>query len=168
MYWLAFRGIDVARARRIAAEQLSARYARDLQDPAASAVLKADEAVVITASPEFMAKPWLERYLCVPGANVFGAVLEERGGRFTGKTFDIPIGEKKAEILRESGKTGDGTSSTGYGDHPTDMPMLQACDRGVLVHSCDFDELPKGIELVLPTPYPPTMLPEPPPLDEKS
>ena len=63
---------------------------------------------------------------------------------------------------------GDGTSSTGYGDHPTDMPMLQACDRGVLVHSYDFDELPKGIELELPTPYPPTMLPEPPPPDEKS
>ena len=47
-----------ARAEKIAAESLAPLYLRDLQDPAASAVLTADEAVVLTASPEFMARPW--------------------------------------------------------------------------------------------------------------
>ena len=65
----------------VAAEALSPRYAADLQDPAASAVLAADAAVVITASPTFMAKPWLEKYLGVPASNVYGADLLERNGR---------------------------------------------------------------------------------------
>ena len=36
-----------------------------LQDPAASAVMNADDAIIITASPDFMARPWLEKYLKV-------------------------------------------------------------------------------------------------------
>jgi hypothetical protein len=44
------------------------------QDPAASAVLAADDAIVITASPDFMARPWLEQYLKVSSAG------RERGG----------------------------------------------------------------------------------------
>ena len=78
MYWFAFRGINVEKAKRVAAGGLVERYASDLQDPAASAVLEADEAVIITASPDFMARPWLERFLRVPAANVYGARLEER------------------------------------------------------------------------------------------
>merc|ERR1711871_1071537 len=68
MYWFAFRGVRVDKAKQIAAN-LGLRYARDLQDPAASAVLAAESAVVITASPTFMAQPWLEKYLGVPAAN---------------------------------------------------------------------------------------------------
>jgi predicted mannosyl-3-phosphoglycerate phosphatase (HAD superfamily) len=40
-----------------------------------------------------------------------------------------------------------GTRMTGYGDHPTDVPFLEVCDRGVLVEelgessrgSCEFE-----------------------------
>ena len=60
---------------------LPERYVADLQDPAASALLTADDAVVITASPTFMARPWLEKYLGVASANVYGAELIERHGR---------------------------------------------------------------------------------------
>jgi len=160
MYWFAFRGINTERARRVAADQLGERYANDLQDPATSAVLQADEAVVITASPDFMARPWLERFLRVPAANVYGAVLEEKNGRFTGRTFDIPIGEKKVELLQASGK-GEGASTTGYGDHPTDVPFLQACDHGVLVQAegHELSEMPAGIELQRPSPFPLSRLP---------
>jgi len=155
MYWFAFRGINVARAQHIAAEGLVERYANDLQDPAASAVLEADETVVITASPDFMARPWLERFMRVPAANVFGAVLEERNGRFTGRTFDIPIGEKKVKLLAQSGKS-EGATTTGYGDHPTDIPFLRACDRGVLVQAegHEMKEIPEGLELQRPAPFP--------------
>jgi phosphoserine phosphatase len=159
MYWFAFRGINVKKAQAVAADRLGERYANDLQDPAASAVLKADEAVVITASPDFMARPWLERFLGVPAANVFGAVLEERNGRFTGRTFDIPIGEKKVELLKKSGK-GEGASTTGYGDHPTDLPFLQACDKGVLVQAeHEVKDVPEGIEQVSASPFPFGQLP---------
>ena len=65
----------------IAADLLSARYVTDLQDPAASAILAADDAVVITASPTFMAQPWLSQHLDVPSSNVYGAELFERNGR---------------------------------------------------------------------------------------
>jgi hypothetical protein len=95
MYWLAFRGVRVEKAERIARERLGDSYVRDLQDPAASAVLDADEAVVITASPTFMARPWLGKYLGVSESNVYGADLEVVNGRFTGKTGDLPIGQKK-------------------------------------------------------------------------
>lgn len=158
MYWFAFRGINVAKANRIAADKLVERYASDLQDPVASAVLEADETVVITASPDFMARPWLERFLRVPAANVFGAKLEERNGRFTGRTFDIPIGEKKVELLAQSGKS-EGATTTGYGDHPTDIPFLRACDRGVLVqaegHEVKDARYPTdGLEVQRPVPFP--------------
>jgi len=133
MYWFAFRGIRVDKAKQIATD-LGERYARDLQDPAASAVLAAEAAVVITASPSFMARPWLEKYLGVPATNVYGAELGERNGRFTGQlTTEIPIGETKVELLKASVAAGAG-ATVGYGDHPTDVPFLEACDRGVLVH----------------------------------
>ena len=40
-----------------------------------------------------------------------------------------------------------GVELTGYGDHPTDVPFLERCDRGVLVHqlpseqvgTCDYE-----------------------------
>uniref|UniRef100_A0A7S0NX93 LNS2/PITP domain-containing protein n=1 Tax=Calcidiscus leptoporus TaxID=127549 RepID=A0A7S0NX93_9EUKA len=149
MYWLAFRGVRVDKAQQIASTFLSERYVRDLQDPAASAVLAADESFILTASPEFMARPWLERFLSVPPANVFGAALKQRNGRFTGATADIPIGEAKAELLRAI-DIGDATT-VGYGDHPTDVPFLLECSRGVLVTSADepvqpLDPLPDGIE----------------------
>ena len=158
MYWFAFRGINVEKAKRVAAGGLVERYASDLQDPAASAVLEADEAVIITASPDFMARPWLERFLRVPAANVYGATLEERNGRFTGRTFDIPIGEKKVELLARSGKSA-GATTTGYGDHPTDIPFLRACDRGVLVqaedHELKDERYPTdGLEVARPVPFP--------------
>jgi len=142
MYWLAFRGLRVDKAKQIAAGQLSEQYARDLQDPAASAVLAADAAVVITASPDFMARPWLEKYLNVPADNVYGAELEVgKNGRFTGRTGDLPIGQKKVELLQSSAVcVGDGVVTTGYGDHPTDVPFLEACSRGVLVHALPEEE----------------------------
>lgn len=145
MYWFAFRGVRVERAKAIAAEFLAPRYAADLQDPVASAVLAADDAIVITASPDFMARPWLERYLRVPPSQVYGAVLEERAGRFTGKTTQIPIGEEKATLLASDPlATSAGVSTVGYGDHPTDVPFMKACDRAVLVHP--MEPMPPGVE----------------------
>lgn len=147
-YWLAFRGIRVDKAQAIAADRLGQLYATDLQDPAASAVLDADDAVVLTASPEFMARPWLEQYLSVRPENVFGATLEVKNGRFTGKTGDLPLGQKKVELLKACATcTAPGVSLTGYGDHPTDVPFLQACGRAVLVEElpaaqsggCEYD-----------------------------
>jgi len=130
MYWFAFRGVRVDKAKRIAEEVLAPKYVADLQDPAASAVLAADEAIIITASPDFMARPWLERYLGVKPSNVYGAVLEEKSSgrftRFTGRTMQIPIGEAKAEILRnEPLCSAPGTTTVGYGDHPTDLQFMQ-------------------------------------------
>lgn len=151
LYWLAFRGIRVDKAKQIAGYFLAKRYIADLQDPATSAILAADEKVVITASPEFMAKPWLEKHLGVPPANVFGAVLAEKNGRFTGSTGDLPIGEKKVELLQRSPAAMEGVSTVGYGDHPTDLPFLQACNRGVIVH--EGVELPEGIDFEPATPF---------------
>ena len=148
MYWVAFRGVRVDKAKQIAEEDLAELYARDLQDPAASAILDASQSVVITASPSFMARPWLEKYLNVPAANVFGAELVERNGRFTGLLEgDIPIGETKVQLLKTSVAADAATTTVGYGDHPTDVPFLEACDRGVLVHelapevagSCEYE-----------------------------
>jgi len=149
MYFLAFRGIRVDKAQAIAASYLSDRYVQDLQDPAASAVLDADEAIIITASPTFMARPWLSRFLGVSSSNVFGCSLEERNGRFTGRSGRIPIGDTKADILREAA-IGD-AETVGYGDHPTDLPFMQACTRGVLVH--ELEDLPEGISFEAPTPF---------------
>jgi len=133
MYFFAFRGISVERAKQIADERLSGRYVRDLQDPAASAVLAADAAVIITASPTFMARPWLSKYLGVPATNVYGADLVESNGRFTGfLTGDIPMGQTKVDLLKES-CAGSASFTTGFGDHHTDVPFLRACNRGVLV-----------------------------------
>ena len=133
MYYFAFRGVRVDKAKQIAAD-LGERYARDLQDPAASAVLGADQAVIITASPSFMARPWLEKYLGVPASNVYGADLTERNGRFTGMlSGEIPIGQTKVQLLKAS-VAARAKTTVGYGDHPTDVPFLEACDRGVLVH----------------------------------
>jgi len=152
MYFFAFRGMRVERAKQIAEQQLSQQYVRDLQDPAASAVLAADTAVIITASPTFMAKPWLSKYLGVPADNVYGAELVEVNGRFTGfLTGDIPLGETKVELLKESSAAAakrEGGFTTGFGDHPTDVPFLRACDRGVLVaklssadaNGCEFEQ----------------------------
>ena len=94
----------------------------------------------------------------MPAANVYGATLEERNGRFTGRTFDIPIGEKKVELLARSGKSA-GATTTGYGDHPTDIPFLRACDRGVLVqaedHELKDERYPTdGLEVMRPVPFP--------------
>lgn len=50
---------------------------------------------MITASPDFMARPWLEQYFGVRPENVHGARLEEKGGRFTGLAGALPIGETK-------------------------------------------------------------------------
>ena len=134
MYWFAFRGVRIDRARKIASEKLSREYVQTLQDPAASAVLDADAAVIITASPSFMAQPWLTEYLGVPASNIYGAELGERNGRFTGRlTNEIPISDVKVRLLKQSVASGVGVTSTGYGDHPTDVPFLEACDRGVLV-----------------------------------
>ena len=44
LYWMAFRGIRVDRAQKIADEQLSPLYVTDLQDPAASAIIAAVQA----------------------------------------------------------------------------------------------------------------------------
>lgn len=141
LYFMAFRGLKVERAEKVAAEQLSELYVADLQDPATSAVLDADEAVILTASPEFMAKPWLNKYLGVPTQNVYGARIGVRNGRFTGFTGDLPIGQTKVELLEGCAAcVAPGVSLTGYGDHPTDVPFLEACDRGVLVH-----ELPREV-----------------------
>ena len=141
LYFLAFRGLKVDRAEKVAAEQLSELYVQDLQDPATSAVLDADEAVVLTASPEFMAKPWLNKYLGVPLQNVYGAQIGVRNGRFTGITGDLPIGQKKVDLLGICPAcVAPGVTLTGYGDHPTDVPFLEACNRGVLVH-----ELPRDV-----------------------
>ena len=149
LYFMAFRGLKVERAEKVAAELLPKLYVSDLQDPATSAVLEADEAVVLTASPEFMARPWLGQYLGVPAANVYGAQIGVRNGRFTGVTGDLPIGQKKVELLRACAACaeGEGVEVTGYGDHPTDVPFLEACGRGVLVHelppdvagSCEYE-----------------------------
>lgn len=143
LYWLAFRGISVQKAQKIAAGKLCELYAADLQDPAASAVLSADDSIVITASPDFMARPWLGRFLRVAPDNVYGAVLEEKNGRYTGRTGPIPIGQRKVDLLINSGVLTADTISVGYGDHPTDVPFLLSCDRGVLVHP--IDEVPAGI-----------------------
>merc|ERR1712106_715269 len=72
--------------------------------------------------------------------------MGERNGRFTGRTFDIPIGEKKVKLLAQSGKS-EGATTTGYGDHPTDIPFLRACDRGVLVQAegHEMKEIPEGL-----------------------
>ena len=150
MYFLAFRGLRVDRAERVAAgDSFTTLYAADLQDPAASAVLDADEAVVLTASPEFMARPWLERYLNVPPANVYGAKLAIANGRYTGLLADeLPIGQKKVELLDACPAcVGPSVALIGYGDHPTDVPFLERCDRGVLVQelpseqagTCDYE-----------------------------
>ena len=107
-----------------------------------------------------MAKPWLESYLHVPQGNVYGAVLEERRGRFTGATGELPIGQTKVELLRASSAAADGATVTGYGDHHTDVPFLLACDRGILV-----EELPRsqaaGCELEPARPFDKSRLPEP-------
>ena len=42
------------------------------------------------------------------------------------------------ELLARSGKSA-GATTTGYGDHPTDIPFLRACDRGVLVQAEDHE-----------------------------
>mmetsp|Transcript_56656 Transcript_56656/g.148757 ORF Transcript_56656/g.148757 Transcript_56656/m.148757 type:complete len:224 (+) Transcript_56656:37-708(+) len=151
MYWLAFRGMRVDRAKQIAADLLPELYVTDLQDPAASAVLAADDAVVITASPTFMARPWLKKYLDVPAANVYGAELSERNGRFTGMTGTLPIGETKVDILKSSCAVEPGVTSVGYGDHPTDVPFLEACDSGVLVE--EMKEYPSGVTFAEPSPF---------------
>lgn len=141
LYFMAFRGLRVDRAEKIAAESLAPLYLRDLQDPAASAVLTADEAVVLTASPEFMARPWLGQYLQVAPTNVYGARIGVRNGRFTGVTGDLPIGQKKVELLEAcEACTAPGSQLTGYGDHPTDVPFLEACGRGVLVHALPAEQ----------------------------
>lgn len=137
MYWFAFRGVDVRRARAISTNVLAPLYARDLQDPAASAVVRADAAAVITASPTFMAAPWLATYLGVDNDRVVGAELEQANGRYTGRMCgELPMGEAKAVALRRlrDSPVGRDADVVGYGDHPTDLPLLEACDRGVLVH----------------------------------
>jgi len=133
MYYAAFRGVNVQRAKQVAEESLGDLYVRDLQDPAATAVLDADDAVIITASPTFMAQPWLSTYLGVKPSNVYGAELVERNGRFTGAAGKLPIGQRKVELLEES-VAADAKETVGYGDHPTDVPFLRACSKGVLVH----------------------------------
>ena len=71
----------------------------------------------------------------MPAANVYGAELEQKNGRFTGKVLgEIPISEAKVDLLKSSVAAADGVQSVGYGDHPTDVPFLLACDKGVLVH----------------------------------
>ena len=50
---------------------------------------------------------------------------------------DIPIGETKVRLLKSSSVASTAASTVGYGDHPTDVPFLEACDRGVLVHELD-------------------------------
>ena len=133
MYWLAFRGVRVDVADKIAAGALQEQYVRDLQDPAATALLAADDKVVITASPVFMARPWLERYLGVPAANVYGAELEQKNGRFTGKVLgEIPISEAKVDLLKNSVAAADGSGRSATAT--PDRRAFLACDKGVLVH----------------------------------
>ena len=127
-------------------DRLAELYVNDLQDPATRAVLDADDAVVLTASPEFMAKPWLLKYLRVPNDNVYGAKIGVRNDRrstprFTGSiSGELPIGQAKVELLRQCPPClAPGARLTGYGDHPTDVPFLEECSRGVLVYQPGHD-----------------------------
>lgn len=138
MYYLAFRGVKVSTASEVA-KKLQQRYAEDMQDPAASAILGADRSIVITASPDFMARPWLQKYLGIPDRDVFGAVLEVKGDRYTGRTLQLPIGDAKVDVLEEVKLAIGDAHTTGYGDHPTDLPFMYKCDKGVLVHPISPD-----------------------------
>lgn len=73
----------------------------------------------------------LTRPVSRPFASSYGADLVERNGRFTGAlSGPIPIGQTKVDLLAASVAASAGMT-TGYGDHPTDVPFLEACDRGV-------------------------------------
>ena len=64
-----------------------------------------------------------------------GAVIGVRNGRFTGITGDLPIGDKKVELMNECPAcVAPDVELTGYGDHPTDVPFLEAGSRGAPVH----------------------------------
>ena len=165
MYWFAFRGMRVDVATRVAASALPALYVRELQEPAASAVLGADAAVVITASPEFMATPWLSRFLGIAPAAVDGAKLEmtrpsnpAAKARFTGRTLRLPMGDVKADLFNARTRAGAedpavlrDAKTVGYGDHPTDVPFLELCDEAVLVEP--IRERPESIKYVPAAPF---------------
>ena len=44
-----------------------------------------------------------------------------------------------------------GVTSVGYGDHPTDVPFLAACDSGVLVE--EMDEYPSSVTYKAPSKF---------------
>ena len=44
-----------------------------------------------------------------------------------------------------------GVTTVGYGDHPTDVPFLAACDSGVLVE--ELDEYPESITYKQPSKF---------------
>ena len=110
--------------------------------------------------------------LAIKEANVLGipvvAVLDTNVDP-EGIAFPIPGNDDAARAIRlycdavanaaKSGK-GEGASTTGYGDHPTDLPFLQACDKGVLVQAeHEVKDVPEGIEQVSASPFPFSQLP---------
>ena len=44
-----------------------------------------------------------------------------------------------------------GAISVGYGDHPTDVPFLQACSEGYVVE--EMEEYPPGVSYKPPSPF---------------
>lgn len=69
----------------------------------------------------------------------YGAELVERDGRYTGASGELPIGDTKVQLFKKS-VAASARSTVGYGDHPTDVPFLLECDRGVLVHRLSDDD----------------------------
>ena len=128
-------------------------------------MLAADAAVVITASPEFMATPWLSRFLGIKPDAVDGATLETTRprdpaakARFTGRTLRLPMGDVKADLFNARKRPGAedpallrDAKTVGYGDHPTDVPFLELCDEAVLVEP--IRERPESIKYVPAAPF---------------
>lgn len=70
------------------------------------------------------------------GAHAWFATLQEqRDGLLTGAATDVVVGESKARVvravLRDRGVRGE--DCVAYGDHASDLPMLEAVGTGVVV-----------------------------------
>jgi HAD superfamily hydrolase (TIGR01490 family) len=66
---------------------------------------------------------------------VFGTELESTGGLFTGHTGTPMIGHTKAETLLDTARQHgfDVAECVAYGDHASDLPMLRAAGKAVVV-----------------------------------
>ena len=74
----------------------------------------------------------------MPAENVYGAELTERNGRFTGfLSSAIPIGDTKVGLLKGSVAAA-APATVGFGDHPTDVPFLEACVRSEVNSELNF------------------------------